>query len=237
MRAIILAAGQGTRLGNLTASTPKCLVKIQDTPILKLQIDQWKGLGIDDCSIVIGAKGDCWTQESYNEIRKICNNVIVNFDNEITQNSFSLYLGLNNSSEEDVIFIDGDIVIESEAADEIVNCSYDNFIVTRLSVDRAEPGNRVESDENKVVKNIGKSLQPNHYPWTIYGGIGKIGKNYLRQMKAILSTGDGKDEDVGYPLKKFAESAELCNLIINNGWININTLADMKHAENMAKIG
>lgn len=233
MRAIILAAGQGTRLGNLTASTPKCLVKIHDTPILKLQLDLWKELGINNFSIVIGSKGDCWTQDSYDEIRKYCNDVIINFDNDVTQNSFSLYLALKKSSDEDALYVDGDIVLNSDSAKEIVNCSYDNFIVTKESTDRAEPGNRVESDENKVVLDIGKTLQPNHNPWTIYGGIGKISNKCINQMKSILADGECKDEDVGYPLKLFSGRESLNNLVINDGWINVNTIVDMKNANEL----
>lgn len=236
MRAIILAAGQGTRLGNLTASTPKCLVKLNDTPIIKLQMDLWKDLGINDFSIIIGSKGDCWTQESYNAIRGHCSEVIINFDNDITQNSFSLFLALKDHYDEDVLFFDGDIVLKSEAAQEIINCTYDNFIVTKISSDKAEPGNRVESDKNNVVLDIGKTIQPNQNPWTIYGGMGKINKNLIEQMKSILAIDKYRDEDVGSPLKMFSSEHRLNNLIINDGWINVNTIIDMKNANEIIGI-
>lgn len=38
MRALLLAAGRGTRLGRITEHTPKCLVKIGDVPLLDIWV-------------------------------------------------------------------------------------------------------------------------------------------------------------------------------------------------------
>ena len=39
MRVIILAAGQGTRLRPLTNNKPKCMVKLNNKPLIKYQLD------------------------------------------------------------------------------------------------------------------------------------------------------------------------------------------------------
>ncbi len=53
MRAMILAAGLGTRLKPLTDSTPKALVKINDHTLLELQIKKLKAEGFDKIIINI----------------------------------------------------------------------------------------------------------------------------------------------------------------------------------------
>lgn len=53
MRAMILAAGLGTRLKPLTDSTPKALVKIKDKTLLELQINKLKSEGFDQIIINI----------------------------------------------------------------------------------------------------------------------------------------------------------------------------------------
>src|SRR5215213_9871963 len=53
-KAIILAAGQGTRLGALTANCPKCMIELWGRPLLHHQIDALRGCGVEDITIVGG---------------------------------------------------------------------------------------------------------------------------------------------------------------------------------------
>jgi len=51
MKALILAAGYGTRLGNLTKETPKCLILVNGTPIIQIWIEKLFELGISEILI------------------------------------------------------------------------------------------------------------------------------------------------------------------------------------------
>ncbi|BDD39138.1 NTP transferase domain-containing protein [Streptococcus ruminantium] len=54
MRAIILAAGMGTRLRPLTLTTPKSLIKIGDETLIERQIRFLKEVNIDEIIVVTG---------------------------------------------------------------------------------------------------------------------------------------------------------------------------------------
>lgn len=54
MKAIILAAGQGTRLRPLTDHKPKCLVELAGKPMLEHQLTTLRGAGINEIHIVAG---------------------------------------------------------------------------------------------------------------------------------------------------------------------------------------
>jgi choline kinase len=54
MKAIVLSAGQGKRLLPLTATLPKCLLRVQGRTILEWQIDQLRLCGIDQIAVVTG---------------------------------------------------------------------------------------------------------------------------------------------------------------------------------------
>lgn len=54
MRAIILAAGRGSRMKSLTEECPKCLVELHGKPLLVWQLDALRGAGIKDIAIVTG---------------------------------------------------------------------------------------------------------------------------------------------------------------------------------------
>ena len=54
MRAIILAAGRGSRMKSLTIDQPKCLIAVNGKPLLEWQISALKAAGIDEIAIVTG---------------------------------------------------------------------------------------------------------------------------------------------------------------------------------------
>lgn len=57
-RAIILAAGEGTRLRPHTLDKPKCLVPLAGRPLLSWQVDALRTAGIDDITVVTGYRAD-----------------------------------------------------------------------------------------------------------------------------------------------------------------------------------
>jgi choline kinase len=58
MRAIIVAAGRGKRLGPETAEIPKCMVAVGGRSILHWQLDALAAAGVDEVVIVRGYLGD-----------------------------------------------------------------------------------------------------------------------------------------------------------------------------------
>ncbi len=58
MKAIILAAGRGSRMGNLTQDLPKCLLTLAKKTILDRQIQSLKHAEIQDIAIVRGYQGE-----------------------------------------------------------------------------------------------------------------------------------------------------------------------------------
>ena len=58
MKAIIVAAGRGRRLGPETAAIPKCMVQVAGRPILHRQLDAFVAAGVTDVVVVRGYLGD-----------------------------------------------------------------------------------------------------------------------------------------------------------------------------------
>ena len=58
MRAIILAAGVGSRLAPYTESTPKCLLTVCEKSIIDYQLEGLSSNGITDIGIVLGHYGE-----------------------------------------------------------------------------------------------------------------------------------------------------------------------------------
>ena len=58
MKAIILAAGKGTRMGQLTNEVPKPMLKAYGKPILEHILEGLQGAGIREMFIVVGFRGE-----------------------------------------------------------------------------------------------------------------------------------------------------------------------------------
>jgi len=58
MKAIILAAGMGTRLGKYTENLPKCMLNFNGKPLIEWQIEMLRKCGIEDIVIVKGYMPD-----------------------------------------------------------------------------------------------------------------------------------------------------------------------------------
>lgn len=56
MKAIILAAGRGSRMKNLTEENPKCLVTVHGKALLEWQLIALRSAGISDIAVVTGYK-------------------------------------------------------------------------------------------------------------------------------------------------------------------------------------
>jgi len=54
MKAVILAAGRGSRMGSLTKNKPKCMVALANKPLIQWQIESLKKAGITEIAIVKG---------------------------------------------------------------------------------------------------------------------------------------------------------------------------------------
>ena len=58
MKAIILAAGRGSRMGSLTTDKPKCLVELDGKSLLQWQLEALRGGGVEEIGLVRGYLAD-----------------------------------------------------------------------------------------------------------------------------------------------------------------------------------
>lgn len=111
MRAILLAAGMGTRLRPLTLETPKSLVSVNGQPMLERQIEFLKDKGIHEIIIVTGYLSEKfeYLKEKYN-VKLIHNDKFDKYNNIYTMYLVREYLA-------DSYVIDGDIYLNRNFID------------------------------------------------------------------------------------------------------------------------
>lgn len=117
MKAIILAAGRGSRMNSLTADRPKCLIELNGETLLDRQITSLSQAGIDQIGIVVGYKADLinpigvrkFHNERWNETNMVA----------------SLHCASEWLSEETCIVSYSDIFYQKSAVEALIDCKED----------------------------------------------------------------------------------------------------------------
>lgn len=121
MRAIILAAGSGKRMGNATIDKPKCMLKFRGKTLLEWQIQTLKDAGIEDIAVVTGYKSSLFKKFG-----------LVEFHNPEWDSS-NMVVSLESSkswlANETCIISYSDIFYTSNAVESLLNSKEENCIV------------------------------------------------------------------------------------------------------------
>ena len=151
MQAIILAAGMGKRLKNLTQNNTKCMVRVNGVTMIERMLHQLDNLTLDRIVIVVGYMGEVLID--YISSLNIKTNIEYIF-NEIydkTNNIYSLALAKDWLLREDTLLLESDIIFE----DSVLNTLIEDERETLALVDRYESwmdGTVVKIDENDNIQ-------------------------------------------------------------------------------------
>lgn len=124
MQAIILAAGMGKRLKQLTNNNTKCMVKVNGVTMIERMLSQLDKLNLSNITVVVGYKG----KELQEYISSLNIKTKINYvENEIydkTNNIYSLYLARHCLLQEDTLLLESDLIFEDSVLEKIVNDPY-----------------------------------------------------------------------------------------------------------------
>jgi len=155
LKAFILAAGKGDRLGSLTATVPKPMLELTGKPILEHNILMCKNAGVQDIFINLHYLPDIIT-DYFGDGSKFGVNIQYNFEPELLGTAGGILFFLNNLKEEPFYVIYGDNYTEFDLLElknyhESVNS---NFTIALHWVDDISHSGVVQLDENNEIINF-----------------------------------------------------------------------------------
>jgi choline kinase len=121
MQAIILAAGMGRRLKELTQNNTKCMVKVNGVTLIERLLGQLEKQSLSRIVIVVGYEGKklidyIATLDVKTPITYVENNIY-----NKTNNIYSLALAKDYLCEEDTLLFESDLIFEDAVIDALVN--------------------------------------------------------------------------------------------------------------------
>lgn len=159
MKALILAAGKGSRIETETSGKPKSLLPLGDTTLLGQSLRQFEEVGITDIVVVTGYQrhtiasflSENWAGSA---------EVVYNPHFESTNVLYSFWLALPYLQKSDFVFLHADTVFEKAVLERLLSCESDETFV--FAVDNHE----CEEEEMKVkvvdgyVTEVNKTMDP-----------------------------------------------------------------------------
>ena len=116
MKAVILAAGQGTRIRSVHGEHPKCLIEVDDSTILDHQLEALSKAGIDEVAIVVGYQKEQIINyvraQSLTRRQRI--DFIENPAYALGNNIYSLWLALDWVHGDNFIVLNADVIFDPQ---------------------------------------------------------------------------------------------------------------------------
>ena len=244
MKAIILAAGEGSRLGKLCLNLPKCLVQIEDNTLLEIQLNTLHACGIDDISVVRGYEG--------NKIDIPSLKYYDNLEYGKTNMLYSLFCAREELSGE-VLILYSDILYEEQVIRRMLEATHDISVGVMVNwKESIRHRNKIALEDLEMayfdaenrIEEIGKCRTEEYETQGQFIGIVKcssrgteiLKRNYDRVKK--INSGESfrqaKVFEKAWLTDLFQEMTELgvplYGVIIERGWMEIDTPEDYERA-------
>lgn len=158
MQAIILAAGMGKRLGELTKGNTKCMIEVGGETLISRLLHQLDQLHLQRIILVVGYKAKELREYLLNIHIQTAIEYVENTIYNKTNNIYSLYLAKDYLTKDDTLLFESDIIMEDSLIQKLIENPYPDLAL----VDKYESwmdGTVVTIDEeNRILRFIPNSL-------------------------------------------------------------------------------
>lgn len=236
MKALILAAGIGSRLRPLTDDIPKCMVPVNGVSIIQNQIQSLIDCEVKEIFVVIGYKHEIVknhiTNLGYDKYVKF----IINHDYLTTNNMYSLYLAKDDLHNSPFILMNGDVFFEKiiisnlykNVSQNLIACEKDTYIEESMKI----------STFNSRISQISKALSADQSYGTSID-LYKFSKSSCTKLFDIINSYINVLKDLNswseVAINRLLQEELFLPLDITEKWVEIDNFQDLEIANNKFK--
>lgn len=242
LKALVLAAGQGSRLRPYTDCLPKALVEFNGQPLIDYQLTAFTALNINDVTVVTGYKSEQW--DAYlGKVRVIRNN-----EYALSNMVYSLFVANNlfKGLDEDLIISYGDIIFEPFVLEKLMSTKGDVAVVSdkawrsywgiRMDDLEGDVESFKKSPEGRLLE-LGKKVESLDDVEGQYIGLIKVSHKFCSQLDyyneklmtdSVLQNRNPKQLYMTDFIQYLIDNRCLINVCeVNRGWLEFDTCDDM----------
>lgn len=239
--AILLVAGMGSRLEEITRHRPKCLVEVGGVPLLKRLLTQLANVDIERVVLASGFQHEELLAEVLSWRLPLRIEAAPNDTFASENNAVSLAAAMKKLESRHFILCDGDILVRhEEMLASVLDAPGDNVLAMIRFDELGQEEMKIELDpETTRIRRLGKELEPDGANGESLG-IQKIGPSAFPRLQQRLARLNAEERRRLYYEDVFSELIEegieftACELPIG-AWTEIDTAADLEVARDMAR--
>ncbi len=232
MKALILAAGIGSRLAPITENCPKSMVPVNGKPILEKQIENLINNNVMDITIITGYKSE--VIEKYVNTRFPFIKIIKSTDYLNTNNMYSAYLARDILNGSEFLMMNADVYYDESVLTELLNSKYENSIVTDIGIYNEESMKVIE--KNGIIKSISKTIRKEDALGSsidVYKFSAKAGEIFFNKCTEYIEINNQLKLWSEVALNDILESVSFTACPLKGRWFEIDDHDDLAKAEKL----
>ncbi len=185
-RAVILAAGNGTRMGRLTVDRPKTMLEVDGRALIDRQLDALAACGVLDVTIVVGYQHERLRDHLGDRVR-----LIENARYKATNSLYSLWLA-RETLEDGAVVMNSDILVSQPLMAKLIDAAVEDAVLVDTDSTLAEEEMKV-----KIWHGFAIDFSKELAPWDADGenvGILKFGprggRRLVEHLDALIAAGE-----------------------------------------------
>jgi choline kinase len=238
VRAIIFAAGMGTRISRHIADAPKCLVRVFGLPLISYTVDLLRSKGIHDIAVVTGYKAEQVERALPPSVRVIRNPFF-----SITNSIASFWLARDFvAPTSSLLAMNGDVFMEETLLEQVIDQAPDGTLATMVA-----DSSRIDGADYKFrwsdgrLEKYGKHLTAQETSGE-YVGLGMIPQHNINEVLAsaqheVMQGNYNKWwEEAIYVKSEFGRGVGVMD-IAGHFWVELDFIEDLARLNEYMRIG
>ncbi len=239
MKAIILAAGMGTRLESVSGGIPKCMVKVGGIPLIDRMLSRIAQAGIEEAIVVTGYRADVLKEHVSSIGTSLANNAVFVHNDRFSDmgNFYSLLVAEEAVGDSSFIKFDGDVLLDEKVLPILLAAKGPAALAVDCREGMGEEEMKVMVDETGAIIALNKGMDPERSLGE-YIGIDRVdaalSKTVFAQLRSLIDQGETHEyyEKAYEQLIAQGVHYEIAD-ITGCVWTEIDDAADLQAAEDM----
>jgi glucose-1-phosphate thymidylyltransferase len=231
VKAVVLAAGEGTRLRPLTDEKPKPLVEVAGKPMLERCFDLLASLGVEEFVVVVGYMADA-IEEKYGD--EYCGAPITYAHQSERKGLAHALMQAEPHVDDSFLLMHGDNIFDPSARADILSVVRSGadatLLVEAVSAEKARNSAVVVIERDLVVDVVERDdCPPSRFAVV---GFYSLPPSVFDACRRTEPSQRGEHE-LGDALALLAEDADVRAVLLDGDRVNVNTPEDLERAEDL----